>query len=93
MAGGVGIRGVESLEIVNDCMFESSVHVGVVAEGSVDGCDGIAAMDGEVGWFEEVVECNVMLVEDFNDTCLGNDFQEANQDENVEDVNNSEANN
>jgi hypothetical protein len=77
-------------------MSESSVNVGVVAEGSVDGCDGVAGMDGVVGLRgkKDVVERNVRLVEVSNDTCLGNEFQEeANQDENVEDVNNSEANN
>lgn len=96
VAAAIGIGGVESLESGKDCMSESSVNVGVVAEGSMDGCDGIAAMDGQVGLRGEkdVVECNVRLVEVSNDTCLGNDLQEeANQDENVEDVNNSEANN
>ncbi|CAB4005982.1 Hypothetical predicted protein [Paramuricea clavata] len=96
VAAAIGIGGVESLEIGEDCMSESSVNVGVVAEGSVDGCDGVAGMDDVVGLMGEkdVVECNVRLVEVTNDTCLGNDFQEeANQDENVEDINNSEANN
>ncbi|CAB4035866.1 Hypothetical predicted protein [Paramuricea clavata] len=96
VAAAIGIGGVESLEIGEDSMSESSVNVGVVAEGSVDGCDGVAGMDDVVGLMGEkdVVECNVRLVEVTNDTCLGNDFQEeANQDENVEDINNSEANN
>ncbi len=47
----------------------------------------------DIGDEKEVVECNVRLVEVSNNVCLGNDFQEEADQENIGEGNNSEASN